>query len=52
MKWKASSITVKKDYCKKYKPNREKEFAPTYFNSLTKLVINRRYELNKSFQDI
>ena len=37
---------------KKYKPNREIEFAPVYFNSLTKLVINHIYELNKSFQEI
>ena len=44
------------DYCKsltkKYKPNREIEFAPIYFNSLTKLVISHRYKLNKSFQEI
>ena len=37
---------------KKYKPNGEIEFTPIYFNSLTKLVINHRYELNKSFQKI
>ena len=28
------------------------EFAPVYFNSSTKLVINHRYKLNKFFQDI
>ena len=44
-------ITVKV-LLKKYKPNREIEFAPVYFNSLTKLVINHRYKLNKSFQEI
>ena len=44
-------ITVKV-LLKKYKPNGEIEFAPVYFNSLTKLVINHRYQLNKSFQEI
>ena len=44
-------ITVKV-LLKKYKPNREIEFAPVYFNSSTKLVINHRYELNKSFHEI
>ena len=44
-------ITVK-ILLKKYKPNREIEFAPVYFNSSTKLVVNHRYELNKSFQEI
>ena len=42
-------ITVK-GLLKKYKPNGEIQFAPVYFNSLTKLVINHRYKLNKSFQ--
>ena len=37
---------------KKYKPNGEIEFTPVYFNSLTKLVINHGYKLNKSFQEI
>ena len=37
---------------KKYKSNGEIEFTPVYFNSLTKLVINHRYKLNKSFQEI
>ena len=32
-------ITVKV-LLKKYKPNREIEFAPVYFNLLTKTVIN------------
>ena len=37
---------------KKCKPNEEIGFTPVYFNSLTKLVINLRYKLNKSFQEI
>ena len=37
---------------KKYKRNGEIKFTPVYFNSLTKLVINHRYKLNKSFQEI
>ena len=37
---------------KKYKPNGEIEFTPVYFNSLTELVINHGYKLNKSFQEI
>ena len=37
---------------KKYKANGEIEFTPVYFNSLTKLVINHRYSLNKPFQEI
>ena len=44
-------ITVKV-LLKKYKPNREIEFAPVYFNLSTKLLVNHRYELNKSFQEI
>ena len=52
MKWKASSKITVKVLLKKYKPNGEIEFAPVYFNSLTKLVINHRYELSKSFQEI
>ena len=34
------------------KPNREIQFTPVYFNSSTKLIINDRYELNKSFKEI
>ena len=37
---------------KNYKPNGEIEFAPVYFNSVTKLVINYRFKLGKSFQEI
>ena len=44
-------ITVKV-LLKKYKPNGEIEFTPVYFNSSTKTVINCRYKLDKSFQEI
>ena len=37
---------------KKYKPNGEMRFTPVCFNSSTKTVINHRYKLNKSFQEI
>ena len=37
---------------KKYKPNKEIEFAPVYFNSVTKLVINHKFRLEKSFQEL
>ena len=37
---------------KKCKPNGEIEFAPVYFNSVTKLVINHRFKLGESFQEI
>ena len=37
---------------KKYKPNGEIEFAPVYFNSVTKLVINHRFKLEESFQEM
>ena len=37
-------ITVKV-LLKIYKPNEEIEFAPVYFNSVTKLVINHRFKL-------
>ena len=37
---------------KKYKLNEETEFAPVYFNSVTKLVINQRFKLGESFQEI
>ena len=32
--------------------NREIEFAPVYFNSLTKTVITHRFVLESSFQEI
>ena len=49
-------ITVKV-LLKKYNPNGEIKFTPVlllfyyYFNSSTKTVINRRYKLDKSFQE-
>ena len=43
-------ITVKV-LLKKYKLNGEIEFALVYFNSSSKTVINRRYKLDKSFQE-
>ena len=36
---------------KKYKSNGEIEFAPVYFHSSAKTVINRRYKFDKSFQE-
>ena len=36
----------------KYTENGYKEFAPVYFNSATKTVINSEYMLDKSFQKI
>ena len=44
-------ITVKV-LLKKYKLNGEIEFAPVYFNSLTKTVINHRFRLENAFQEI
>ena len=44
-------ITVK-GLLKKYKENGDIEFAPVYFNSTTKTVINSKYDLDKSFQEI
>ena len=44
-------ITVKV-LLKKYKPNGEIEFTPVYFNSSTKTIINHRYKLDQSFQEI
>ena len=41
-------ITVK-NLVKKYKLNEEIEFAPVYFNSMTKTVINHRFRLENSF---
>ena len=37
---------------KKYKHKREIEFAPVYFNSFSKTVINHRFKLENSFQEI
>ena len=44
-------ITVKV-LLKKNKLNGEVEFAPVYFNSLTKTVINLRFRLENSFKEI
>ena len=44
-------ITVKV-LLKKHKLNGEIEFAPVYFNSFTKTVINHRFRLENSFQEI
>ena len=44
-------ITVKV-LLKKYKLNEEIEFAPVYFNSLTKTLINHKFTLETSFQEI
>ena len=44
-------ITVKV-LLKKYKLNEEIEFAPVYFNSETKTVINHRFRLENSFQKL
>ena len=41
-------ITVK-NLIKKYKLNEEIEFAPVYFSSMTKTVINHRFRLENSF---
>ena len=37
---------------KKYKPNREIEYKPVYFNSTTKTVANHKYSLENAFQEI
>ena len=44
-------ITVKV-LLKKYKLNGEIEFAPVYFNSVTKIVINHGFRLENYFQEI
>ena len=44
-------ITVKV-LLKKYTLNEETEFAPVYFNSLTKTVKNPKFILGSSFQEI
>ena len=37
---------------KKYKPNGEIEFTSVYFSSSTKTIINHKYNLDQSFQEI
>ena len=44
-------ITVKV-LLKKYKLNGEIEFAPVYFNSTTKTVINHEFILESAFEEI
>ena len=44
-------ITVKV-LLRKYKHDREKEFNPVYFNSWTQTVINHRFKLEDSFQEM
>ena len=44
-------ITLKVEL-KKYKPKGKIEFSPVYFNSTTKTVINHKFGLDKSFQEI
>ena len=36
---------------KEYKLNEKIEFAPVYFNSVTKTVINHRFRLQNSFHE-
>ena len=43
-------ITVKV-LLKKYKSNGEIEFAPVYFSSSKKTIINHKYKLDQSFQE-
>ena len=44
-------ITVK-FLSKKYKPNEEIKFTPVYFSSSTKTIINNRFKLEHTFQEI
>ena len=44
-------ITVKV-LLKKYNLNGEIEFAPVYFNSATKTLLNHRFRLENSFQEV
>ena len=37
---------------KKYEPICEIEYRPVYFSSTTKTVINHKFSLDKSFQEI
>ena len=53
MKQKVLSIRLLiSDSLKKYKLNGDIEFAPVYFNSQTKTVINHKFRLENSFQGI
>ena len=50
MKQRVLSVRLLQKFC--YKPSEEIEFAPVYFNSVTKTVINRRFKLENSFQEV
>ena len=52
MKKRFSVTNNTKSYVKKYKANREIDFRPVYFNSITRTVINYKFSLDKSFQNI
>ena len=41
-----------KVFLRKYKLNGEIEFPPVYFNSVKKIVINYRFRLENSFQEM
>ena len=41
-----------KDLLKKHKHNGDIEFPTVYFNFTTKTVINFKYDINKSLQEI
>ena len=51
MKEKVKYQIAVKILLKKYKDT-ETEFSPVYFNLITKAVINHKFDLDKSFQDI
>ena len=44
--------TTVKVWFKKYKENGDTKFDPVYFNSTTKVVINLKYDLDKSLQKV
>ena len=46
-KYQTVKVLLRKD-----KENGGIEFAPVYFNSTTKIVINFKYDLDKSFQEV
>ena len=47
-----STVKVLSKKCKNWICNGEIEFAPVYFNSATKTVINHRFRLENYFQEI
>ena len=49
MKLKVLNIKV---VLRKHKQNDDIELAPIYFNSTTKTVMNFKYDLGKSFQEV